>query len=159
MSLLVSVLFGLVSTAGCLDVGKFDDRLVIVWAAVLFVACVRPLVGFDETVFAGPAFVTSGVFVIGFVVVVVEGFVVGAMVVVVLGFVVGAMVVEAVFGGAIVVVVEAVVIVVESVVVGAIVVVEAVVVKAFVVVVSRVVGEVKACVSPAITLNIHHITV
>lgn len=147
MSLLVSVLFGLVSTAGCLDVGKFDDRLVIVWAAVLFVACVRPLVGFDETVFAGPAFVTSGVFVIGFVVVVVEGFVVGAMVV------------EAVFGGAIVVVVEAVVIVVESVVVGAIVVVEAVVVKAFVVVVSRVVGEVKACVSPAITLNIHHITV
>lgn len=48
MTLLVSVLFGLdvtlVSTAGCLDVGQFDDRLVIVWAAGFLVACVVALV-------------------------------------------------------------------------------------------------------------------
>lgn len=92
MTLLVSVLFGLVSTAGCLEVDKFDDRLVIVWLAVFLVVCGVSLVGFDGMVLAGPVVVASGVFVVGFVVVV-EGFVVGSIVVVV----VEPVVVEAVF--------------------------------------------------------------
>lgn len=70
MTLLVSVLFGLVSTAGCLEVDKFDDRLVIVWLAVFLVVCGVSLVGFDGMVLAGLVVVASGVFVVGFVVVV-----------------------------------------------------------------------------------------